>query len=62
MAVAVLSGAGSALLGLCGPSTDVSDVAFCPFVQALFAVATPRRLENSDPAIERASWISGDLR
>src|SRR6185369_10461946 len=36
VAAAVLSGAGSALLGLCGPFSDVSDVAFCPFVLEIF--------------------------
>jgi DNA-binding beta-propeller fold protein YncE len=35
-AAAILSGAGSALLGLCGPFTDVSDVTFCPFVLEIF--------------------------
>jgi hypothetical protein len=36
VAAAILSGAGSALLGLCGPFTDVSDVTFCPFVLEIF--------------------------
>ena len=38
LAAAVLSGAGSALFGLCGPFTDVSDVAFCPFVLEIFSL------------------------
>ena len=33
---ALLAGAGSAVLGVCGPFTDVSDVAFCPFVLEIF--------------------------
>ena len=33
---AVLCGAASVVLGVCGPFTDVSDVAFCPFVLEIF--------------------------
>ena len=36
LAAAMLAGAGTAGLGLCGPFTDVSDVAFCPFVLEIF--------------------------
>ena len=35
---ALLGGAGSALLGVCGPFTDVSDAAFCPFVLEIFTL------------------------
>ncbi len=34
--VALAIGASSALLGVCGPFTDVSDVTFCPFVLEIF--------------------------
>jgi hypothetical protein len=34
----VLAGAASALLGVCGPFTDVSDAAFCPFVLEIFTL------------------------
>ena len=37
-AFALLGGAGSALLGVCGPFTDVSDPAFCPFVLEIFTL------------------------
>jgi hypothetical protein len=35
---ALLGGAGSAILGVCGPFTDVSDAAFCPFVLEIFSL------------------------
>src|SRR5262249_37663137 len=35
-ATALLSGAGGALLGLCGPFTDTAADAFCPFVLEIF--------------------------
>jgi hypothetical protein len=35
---ALLGGAGSALLGVCGPFTDISDAAFCPFVLEIFTL------------------------
>ena len=38
VAAAVLSGAGSALLGICGPFTDVTDAQFCPFVLEIFTL------------------------
>jgi hypothetical protein len=34
--VALLGGAASAVLGICGPFTDVSDASFCPFVLEIF--------------------------
>jgi hypothetical protein len=36
LTAALLCGAGSALLGVCGPFTDISDAAFCPFVLEIF--------------------------
>jgi len=36
--IAVALGAGSAALGVCGPFTDVSDDAFCPFVLEIFTL------------------------
>jgi hypothetical protein len=35
---AALAGAASALSGLCGPFTDVTDAAFCPFVLEIFTL------------------------
>src|SRR6185312_488575 len=35
---ALLGGAGSAILGVCGPFTDVSDAGFCPFVLEIFTL------------------------
>ncbi len=35
---AILAGAASALLGVCGPFTDVTDAAFCPFVLEIFTL------------------------
>jgi hypothetical protein len=37
-AVAAAGGGGSLLLGACGPFTDVSDAAFCPFVLEIFTL------------------------
>jgi hypothetical protein len=36
--LALLGGASGALLGVCGPFTDVSDAAFCPFVLEIFTL------------------------
>ena len=36
--LAVALGAGSSLLGVCGPFTDVSDAGFCPFVLEIFTL------------------------
>jgi hypothetical protein len=38
LAGALLGGAGGALFGVCGPFTDVSDPAFCPFVLEIFTL------------------------
>jgi hypothetical protein len=37
-AAALLSGAGGALLGLCGPFTDFTDATFCPFVLEIYSL------------------------
>jgi DNA-binding beta-propeller fold protein YncE len=37
-AAALLLGAGSSLLGTCGPFSDVTDAAFCPFVLEIFTL------------------------
>ena len=39
ISAALLAGAVNALLAVCGPFTDVSDAAFCPFVEELLALA-----------------------
>jgi hypothetical protein len=36
---ATLGGAGTGLLAICGPFTDVSDAPFCPFILELFTLA-----------------------
>ena len=36
LAAALAGGAGSSVLGLCGPFTDVTDAVFCPFVLEIF--------------------------
>jgi hypothetical protein len=36
--LALLGGASGALLGVCGPFTDVTDAAFCPFVLEIFTL------------------------
>ena len=38
-AAAWISGLGASLAGACGPFTDVSDAAFCPFVLEIFTLA-----------------------
>jgi hypothetical protein len=35
---AALAGAGSTLLGVCGPFTDITDAGFCPFVLEIFTL------------------------
>jgi hypothetical protein len=62
---AILSGAGSALLGLCGPFTDVSDVVFCPFVLEIFYLGittgtTPTTYDPTSPVtrLQMAAFLS----
>lgn len=38
LVASLFGGAGSALLGLCGPFTDVTDPTFCPFVLEIFTL------------------------
>ena len=62
---ATLAGATSALLGLCGPFTDVSDAAFCPFVLEIFTlgITTGTSPSTYDPAsnvsrLQMAAFLS----
>ncbi len=64
--LAVLSGgAGSALLGVCGPFTDVSDATFCPFVLEIstLGITTGTTPTTYDPAgtvsrLQMAAFLS----
>jgi hypothetical protein len=51
---AVLSGAGGSLFALCGPFTDVSDAAFCPFVLEIFTlgITTGTTATTYDPSAD----------
>ena len=58
-------GAGSALLGVCGPFTDVSDAAFCPFVLEIFTLGittgtTPTTYDPSSSVtrLQMAAFLS----
>jgi DNA-binding beta-propeller fold protein YncE len=60
-----LCGAGSALLGVCGPFTDVSDAGFCPFVLEIFylGITTGTSPTTYDPAanvsrLQMAAFLS----
>ncbi|HKF44687.1 MAG TPA: S-layer homology domain-containing protein [Thermoanaerobaculia bacterium] len=62
---AVLVGAGGALLGDCGPFTDVTDAAFCPFVLELFTlgITTGTSATTFDPTanvtrLQMAAFLS----
>ena len=64
-AVSVLAGSAAALLGLCGPFTDVSDAAFCPFVLEVFyaGITTGTTPTTYDPAasvtrLQMAAFLS----
>src|SRR6478609_2096564 len=52
LAAALLTGGAGALLGVCGPFTDVSDATFCPFVLEIFtlAITTGTTPTTYDPA------------
>ncbi len=61
----LLAGATSALLGTCGPFTDVSDVNFCPFVLEIFTlgITTGTTPTTYDPAsnvsrLQMAAFLS----
>src|SRR6185369_8319655 len=62
---ALLGGAGGALLGVCGPFTDVSDAGFCPFVLEIFTlgITTGTTPTTFDPAgnvsrLQMAAFLS----
>src|SRR5262245_33492001 len=62
---AVLSGASSAVLAVCGPFTDVSDPAFCGFVLeiAYLAITTGTTATTYDPSsavsrLQMAAFLS----
>src|SRR6476469_2659667 len=63
--VALLGGAGSALLGLCGPFTDVAADAFCPFVLEIFTLGittgtTPTTYDPTAPVsrLQMAAFLA----
>src|SRR6476469_5692261 len=63
--VALLGGAGSALLGVCGPFTDVAADAFCPFVLEIFTlgITTGTTATTYDPTsnvsrLQMAAFLS----
>ncbi len=65
LAAALFSGAAGALLGLCGPFTDVSDATFCPFVLEIFylGITTGLTPTTYDPAssvsrLQMAAFLS----
>ena len=65
VAAAILSGAGSALLGVCGPFTDVTDALFCPFVLEIFymGITTGTSATTYDPTssvtrLQMAAFLS----
>ena len=65
VAAAILSGAGSALLGICGPFTDVTDATFCPFVLEIFTLGittgtTPTTYDPTSPVsrLQMAAFLS----
>ncbi len=62
---ALLGGAGSTLLGICGPFSDVSDATFCPFVLEIFTlgITTGTSPTTYDPAgtvsrLQMAAFLS----
>src|SRR6266540_5277425 len=61
----LIAGAAGALLGVCGPFTDVSDAAFCPFVLGIFylGITTGTTPTTYDPAanvtrLQMAAFLS----
>ncbi|HKF44359.1 MAG TPA: S-layer homology domain-containing protein [Thermoanaerobaculia bacterium] len=65
VAAAILLGAARSLAGLCGPFTDVSDVAFCPFVLEIFylGITTGTTATTYDPTspvtrLQMAAFLS----
>src|SRR6266545_2708424 len=64
-AAALLGGSGAALLGACGPFSDVSDAAFCPFVLEIFylGITTGTTPTTYDPSatvtrLQMAAFLS----
>src|SRR6185295_4794491 len=64
-AAAIAAGASSALLGICGPFTDVAGDAFCPFVLEIFylGITTGTSPTTYDPAspvnrLQMAAFLS----
>src|SRR5215471_87064 len=64
-ATLLLGGAASDVLGLCGPFTDVSDAAFCPFVLEIFylGITTGTTATTYDPTgnvtrLQMAAFLS----
>src|SRR6476660_4035227 len=62
---ALFCGVASAVLGVCGPFTDVSDATFCPFVLEIFTlgITTGTSLTTYDPAgnvtrLQMAAFLS----
>jgi hypothetical protein len=65
LAAALLLGASSALIGVCGPFTDVSDAGFCPFVLEIFTLGittgtTPTTYDPSSSVnrLQMAAFLS----
>src|SRR6266508_439429 len=65
LVAASLSGMGGALLGVCGPFTDVAADAFCPFVLEIFylGITTGTTPTTYDPAsnvnrLQMATFLS----
>lgn len=65
LSLALVGGAGSALLGICGPFTDVTDAVFCPFVLEIFTlgITTGTTPTTYDPAssvsrLQMAAFLS----
>src|SRR5262249_29141424 len=63
--LAITAGAGSSLLGICGPFTDVAADAFCPFVLEIFylGITTGTTATTYDPAspvsrLQMAAFLS----
>src|SRR6266545_510737 len=65
LAAAILAGAASALVGACGPFTDVAADAFCPFVLEIFylGITTGTTATTYDPTanvtqLQMAAFLS----
>ena len=64
-AAAAIGGGGAALIGACGPFTDVTDAAFCPFVLEIFylGITTGTTATTYDPTasvsrLQMAAFLS----